>query len=161
MNHRFPKAERLCSKRAIALLFEKGRTDVKSFYLFPFRVSYHYTLAPGGTRIGPDTAAILINVPKRQFKRAVDRNLLRRRIREAYRLNRQLLGKETPPPTELAFLYIAKTEISFQDIEAGLKRALHKVNQGHTDPPYDPKAAKKAKKDKVAKATVVIPISKS
>jgi ribonuclease P protein component len=155
MNHRFPKAERLCSKRAIGLLFEKGRTDVKSFYLFPFRVSYHYTFAPDGTRIGPNTAAVLINVPKRQFKRAVDRNLLRRRIREAYRLNRQLLGVEAPPPTELAFLYIAKTEISFQEIESGLKRALHKVNQGHTDPPYDPKAAKAAKKAKAAKVAAI------
>lgn len=84
--------------------------------------------------MGPAWAAVLINVSKRQFKRAVDRNLLRRRIREAYRLHKQVLGQENSPPTEIAFLYIAKTKATFEEIEKGMKRTLRKIDSGHTDP---------------------------
>ncbi|TAE30881.1 MAG: ribonuclease P protein component [Bacteroidetes bacterium] len=133
--HNFPKSERLSGKKKIGMLFEKGRTDLRSFYLFPFRVIYHYSLNEDGQRLGPLTTAVLINVSKRTFKRAVDRNLVRRRIREAYRLNKQLLGHENSPPTEIAFLYIAKTKATFEEIEKGMKRTLRKVDSGHADPP--------------------------
>lgn len=76
--------------------------------------------------------AILITVSKRNFKRAVDRNRIRRRIREAYRLNKALLfgtpDKPKSPPAYIAFIYTVKTEISFEEIEKGLKLALSKVN---------------------------------
>ncbi|MCY7356678.1 MAG: ribonuclease P protein component [Rudanella sp.] len=134
----FPKSERLSGKKKIGILFQKGRTDLRSFYLFPFRVIYHHAVNEAGERDGYagaviTTAAVLINVSKRQFKRAVDRNLIRRRIREAYRLNKQLLGVENSAPTEIAFLYIAKTKATFQEIEKGMKRTLKKVDSGHTE----------------------------
>lgn len=157
MRHTFPKAERLSGKTKIQSLFQKGRADLYSFYLFPFRVIYQYSPLRSETSptTSPDTLpegvdnekiadgaapaetfpAVLINVSKRQFKRAVDRNLLRRRVREAYRLNKQRLGHANTPPTELAFLYIAKTKLSFEDIERGMRRALQKVDVKHVDPP--------------------------
>lgn len=135
MRPTFPKSERLSGKKKIGILFQKGRADLRSFYLFPFRVIYHYAVNEAGERDGAGAAAVLINVSKRQFKRAVDRNLLRRRIREAYRLNKQLLGVANSPPTEIAFLYIAKTKATFEEIEKGMKRTLRKVDSGHTDPP--------------------------
>lgn len=135
----FPKSERLSGKKKIDSLFQKGRADLRSFYLFPFRVIYHHAVNEVGERDGLATVAVrrtavLINVSKRQFKLAVDRNLLRRRVREAYRLNKQLLGIENSLPTEIAFLYIAKTKASFEEIEKGMKRTLRKVDNGHTDP---------------------------
>jgi ribonuclease P protein component len=133
--HSFPKSERLTGKKRIGMLFEKGRTDLRTFYLFPFRVIYHYTLDEQGQRVGPEQAAVLINVSKRSFKRAVDRNLIRRRIREAYRLNKALLGQENLPPTEIAFLYIAKTKATFEEIEKGMKRTLKKVDSGFAESP--------------------------
>lgn len=129
----FPKSERLSGKKKIGILFQKGRADLRSFYLFPFRVIYHYAVNEVGERDGLATSAVLINVSKRQFKHAVDRNLIRRRIREAYRLNKQLIGVENSPPTEIAFLYIAKTKATFQEIEKGMKRTLKKLDSGHTD----------------------------
>lgn len=126
----FPKSERLTGKKKIGVLFEKGRTDVRSFYLFPFRVIYHQATDEAAER-----PAVLINVSKRQFKRAVDRNLIRRRVREVYRLNKALLNQGDSPPTEIAFLYIAKTKATFEEIEKGMKRALKKVVAGHSDPP--------------------------
>jgi len=76
----FKKEERLCSRKHLDLLFKNG----SSFLLYPFRISYLF--------INESTevpAQVVINVPKKRYKRAVDRNLLKRRIREAYRLNKQ------------------------------------------------------------------------
>src|SRR5690606_13910329 len=72
----FKKEERLCNKRLIEQLFHKG----SSFHLYPFRL----TFLPSKEITVP--AQVLIAVPKRRFKRAVDRNLLKRRIREGYRI---------------------------------------------------------------------------
>lgn len=77
----FSKSERLCGVKTISELFAEGR----SINLPHLRIIY---------RISPDTGELppvrlLISVPKRHFKRAVDRNLIRRRIREAWRINKE------------------------------------------------------------------------
>ena len=77
----FSKSERLCSKIAIEKLVEEG----KSFHLSPFKISWLSNTEESVP------VQILISVPKRTFKRAVYRNLLKRRIREAYRKNKQSL----------------------------------------------------------------------
>ena len=76
----FRKEERLCSRKYLDLLFKNG----SSFLLYPFRVSYLFVDEPADVK-----AQVVINVPKKRYKRAVDRNLLKRRIREAYRLNKE------------------------------------------------------------------------
>ncbi len=76
----FRKEERLCSRKHLDLLFKNG----SSFLLYPFRISYLFIDEPASV-----PAQVVINVPKKRYKRAVDRNLLKRRIREAYRLNKQ------------------------------------------------------------------------
>ncbi|PWS30128.1 ribonuclease P protein component [Pedobacter paludis] len=76
----FKKEERLCSRKYLDLLFKNG----SSFLLYPFRISYIFIDLPADVQ-----AQVVINVPKKRYKRAVDRNLLKRRIREAYRLNKQ------------------------------------------------------------------------
>lgn len=148
MRATFTKAERITSRKVIDQLFKKGSTDGKqsaarTFYLFPFRLLYmsqpEPTVLPTDQaqpeQIQPSTAiapAILITVSKRNFKRAVDRNKIRRRIREAYRLNKSLLfgtpAKPKSPPTYITFIYTVKTEISFEEIEKGMKIALSKIN---------------------------------
>jgi ribonuclease P protein component len=76
----FTKEERLCNKRLIDSLFHSG----SSFLCYPFRVSWLLIDAP---QLFP--AQVLIAVPKKRYKRAVDRNLVKRRIREAYRLHKE------------------------------------------------------------------------
>ena len=118
----FSKEEHLCSKRHIALLFSKG----SSFNLYPLRFVYYtpQDLPSGQTQV-------VISVSKRYFKRAVDRNRLKRQIREAYRLNKHLLYQNpSQSPRLLGILYIGKEKKSFQNIQKklilGLERCLSK-----------------------------------
>jgi ribonuclease P protein component len=76
----FKKEERLCNKKLIDELFHNG----SSFLCYPFRVLWMPVEEPDASPV-----QVLISVPKKRFKRAVDRNLLKRRIREAYRLSKQ------------------------------------------------------------------------
>jgi ribonuclease P protein component len=76
----FKKEERLCNKKLIDKLFHNG----SSFLCYPFKASWLLIDAPM-----PFPVQILLSVSKKRFKRAVDRNLVKRRMREAYRLNKQ------------------------------------------------------------------------
>ena len=77
-----------------------------------------------------------LSVPKKAFKRAVDRNVLRRRIREAYRLNKielykYLKNNALHSQKRFAFmvLYTAKEEMPYSDIEKGIKKMIRKFKE--------------------------------
>lgn len=78
----FKKEERLCSRKSLDLLFKNG----SSFLLYPFRITYLLVDEPHQFPV-----QVVINVAKKRYKRAVDRNLIKRRTREAYRLQKELL----------------------------------------------------------------------
>ena len=106
------KSERLCGKKAIAGLMEHGKGGVAGC------LRYKY-LRTGEA----DVSRILVSVPKRHFKRAVKRNLLKRRIRESYRLQKELL----PTPVDIAFLYQDREVLPFSDIYAAVTAVLTAV----------------------------------
>ncbi|MEJ8804510.1 ribonuclease P protein component [Pontibacter sp. H249] len=121
-SYTFSKEEHLCSKRLIALLFSKG----SSFNLYPLRFIYY-----SPQDMPPVQTQVLISVSKRYFKRAVDRNRLKRQIREAYRLNKHLPAQQPEQaPLLLGILYIGKEKKSFHTIQkkliSGLERCLSK-----------------------------------
>jgi len=76
----FTKGEKLCGVRAINDLFSGGRP----LNLPPLKIIYR--VIPEDPSLTP--VRVLISVPKRYFRKAVDRNLIKRRIREAYRQNK-------------------------------------------------------------------------
>ena len=107
----FPKNERLCSKKTIDLIFESGENT----FAYPIKVSYTLSiLVPYDI---PEQ--IMIVVPKKKFKRAVHRNAIRRKMREAYRLNKHLLLNsclENGKSLRIAFIYIASEQLNYQQI---------------------------------------------
>ena len=122
----FQKSERLSSEILIKELFNKG----SSFYLFPFKFILRKH------RPGEKQVKVLISVPKRNFKKAVDRNLLKRRVREAYRLskNQFLLPQLDHEEYHLALIYTSKEKLAFDIIEKKLILAFNRLdnNQQNT-----------------------------
>ena len=115
----FKKEERLCSKKLIEELFHNG----SSFLLYPFRIVWLKHALPVLSPV-----QVLINVPKRRFKKAVDRNLIKRRIREAYRLNKSsefyvFLDKDSIQLL-LAFQYVGKDIADFKLIDKKMKQVF-------------------------------------
>ncbi len=110
--HTFSKHEKLTKESWIKELFEKG----SSFNLYPFRIVFKDHPALDAT-----THQVLISVSSRNFKRAVDRNSVKRRIREAYRLNKEILV--IPKKLLLAYIYVAKEILPSAIIHEKLIRA--------------------------------------
>jgi len=122
----FKKEERLCSKKLLEELFHNG----SSFLLYPFRISWLPSLLNPGIPV-----QVVINVSKRKFKRATDRNLLKRRIREVYRLHKEELLysflKERNSQILLSINYIGKEISEYTLIDKKLKAALEKLKSGY------------------------------
>lgn len=118
----FPKEEKLKSTKVIEELFKKG----SSIYLYPYRIFYF----PGPPPETSGLPQVLITVPKRNFKRSVDRNRLRRQIREAYRLNKGTIfnnmDKEKIPAC-IAFVYTTKEKIPFKILQEKLILVLERL----------------------------------
>lgn len=118
----FKKEERLKSKKLLSQLFSKGA----SFSAFPLRVVWTPNLAPQSKA----PAQMALSVPKKKFNKAAHRNLLRRRIREAYRLNKHLLYKDIADCQHqygFMFIYVAKEALPFEKIETAMVKALQRL----------------------------------
>lgn len=111
---RLPKKERLHGETIIHQLFDKS----KRFTVYPLRIHY----IPRPTQEKP---RIVISIPKRLFKHAVDRNLLKRRIREAYRLNKPTLS------VDMAIVYISSEIATFDTLQECIKRTVVQLNNRH------------------------------
>jgi len=112
------KSERLSSKKQIESLFSKGG---KYFNFPPFAVRY-----TGLSSAHTGQHQILISVSKRNFKRAVDRNRLKRQIREAYRLNKHLIA-DLPDKLAIAYIYTFKKMMAYKDLEDKLIKSLSRL----------------------------------
>ena len=121
----FQKEERLCSQKLIGDLFTSG----ESFLAYPLKVVFLKTEIKQAYQV-----QAAFTVSKRNFKRAVKRNLLKRRMREAYRLNKpgfcdEIAGKNLQ--IAIMFVYIGKDVAEYPLIEKGMisafKKALGKI----------------------------------
>src|SRR6188472_2682765 len=114
----FRKEEKLRKEKVIQELFDKG----SSFYLFPFKVYY----TPNPDQSSP-FHQVLISASKRNFKKAVDRNLIKRRMREAYRLQKNLLPADRK--LQIAYIYSVKEILPSVQIHERLVKTFKRL--GH------------------------------
>lgn len=117
----FRKREKLTSENEIELLFKGG----KSNFIYPIKVIFVKSEHPVESKV-------LITASKRYLKKAVERNLLKRRMREAYRLNSSVLKSiliEKNIKISIAFIYTSSKIIAFDKIEAIIiKQIMYIVN---------------------------------
>jgi ribonuclease P protein component len=120
----FQREERLKSKKLIDQLFAKG----KGISSNPVRLVYFLQESEN------PLPQVLFSVSKRNFKRAVDRNRIKRQMREVYRLHRDhYFTPEAKNAYLLAFIYTAKEKIPYNILEKKLNLALERLkNAGHT-----------------------------
>ncbi len=117
--HTLTKKERLNSLTLIEELFSGGSRSLPSF---PLRIVY----MPVEDETRP-TLSLLISVPKKRFKRAVKRNLVKRQIREAYRMNKDLLLRpleEAGKKAVIAFIWLDNRLRTSVQVEDTVKKLL-------------------------------------
>lgn len=117
---KFGKEVRLKSKKRIEKLFKNGQ----SFGMYPLRAVWD------PVEQNPENCPVQIgiSVAKKKFPRAVDRNRIRRQVREAFRMHKGLIGAGQQP-VALMVLYTATEALPFLVIEEAMVRLLKKVNK--------------------------------
>ena len=117
MRHSFARTERLKSRDSISRLFKDGEFIRKKFLALKFLPAE-----------GESVHKIAFSVPKRRFPKAVDRNRLKRRMLEAYRLNKDLLADSEDRALHIILIYNSSQEYDFHDIEAALQKLFVELN---------------------------------
>lgn len=112
MDAALPKSERLCGLKAVGELFQTGKSVSAGCLRCKFLL-----------RRDGEPSRIVVSVPKRSFKRAVKRNLLKRRIRESYRRQKALLG----PGVDILFIYTSTEVLPYEVIYADMASLLQGV----------------------------------
>lgn len=119
------KEERICSKKLINELFTgNGR----SMTAFPLRVVFmKRTIVDEQPR-----AAMLVSVPKRYFKHAVDRNRVKRQVREAFRRNKSIITQNLTDDHEavaMAFVWLTDEKFPSSEVEKRMVRLLTRISE--------------------------------
>lgn len=119
------KEERICSKKLINELFTgNGR----SMTAFPLRVVFmKRTIIDDQPR-----AAMLVSVPKRYFKHAVDRNRVKRQVREAFRRNKSIITQNLTDDHEavaMAFVWLTNEKFPSSEVENRMVRLLTRISE--------------------------------
>ena len=120
LDHKLAHAERLRSLGAVRRLFDQGQSG----FVYPLRYVW---FAEADEANGVE---VLFSVPKKFHKRANKRNLLRRRVKESYRLQKEILldlEREMPMAVDLALIYSTKEVHSYKTIRHAVRKILEQI----------------------------------
>jgi len=117
----FPKKEHLCGEIRLGKLYAEG----KAFIVYPLRVVYKISENQDNVPV-----KVLVSVPKKRFKHAVDRNRIKRLMRESYRLSKVpfidiVVSKSVS--VQIAFNYVANLETDFATLKRKMEKALLQI----------------------------------
>lgn len=121
----YSKKEKLKSQKLIEELFSQG----KSLTIFPLKLVYLKTTFDDGA-----TMKAGVSVSKRNFKKAVDRNRIKRLLREAYRLNKTVYFNNISGSYALMILYLGKDGADFASIDEKMKTLLNSFREKMSQP---------------------------
>lgn len=124
MDFRFPKNQKLKSAKTIENLFLEGKTHFK----FPLKVFYLPKSPSTDQKDKSGRTLAAFAVPKRNFRSAVNRNRVKRQLREAYRLNKHLLDDNPEGGFVLLFLFLGKEKPKYDELEKAMVNLLLKLN---------------------------------
>ena len=114
------KSEILKHKKVIKGLFESGT----SFIIYPIKIIFEIK--------SEGQHQVLFSVPKKTFKKAVERNKIRRRLREAYRLNKHILDQNDKAKLNIVYIYISEQILPFEILQEKMIESLEKLANGIT-----------------------------
>lgn len=120
MRHAFSNIERLKQKKHLDLLFEQG----EAINEYPLRMVYCPMVFEDGSPM-----KVGVSVSKRIFKNAVDRNRIKRLLREAFRLHKGTYFNNITTQYAFMILYIGKKKPTYNEIETHLKSLLEKLDE--------------------------------
>ncbi|MBE6317385.1 MAG: ribonuclease P protein component [Bacteroidales bacterium] len=128
MNHklRLYKKEKLCSNTAINMLFRPEGSS-QATLAYPLRAVWRQN----DGRYCDAKMQFLISIPKKRLHHAVDRVMMRRRIREAYRLNHHDYTLTDNSKIDVAFIYIANSLLPYKIIEKAMKKILKNISENY------------------------------
>ena len=121
----FRKSERIVSQKQIDELFLGTSSHSKA--AFPVRAVYIINERARNR----EAVQVLLSVPKKRFKHAVDRNRVKRQLREAYRHNKHLLADHLPADKaiDIAFIWLASTHLPTEAVERRVVTLLNHIAQ--------------------------------
>jgi ribonuclease P protein component len=117
MNFKLPKNERLHAEKLIKELFNEG----SSFFLYPFKVLF---IKKAELTAQPNQ--VLFSVSKKKIRKATGRNFIKRRLKEAYRLNKHILA---PDGIIVGLIFVGKAEMPFAEIQPKMIQVLNRLKQ--------------------------------